>query len=336
MKKWATVLITITALALFTGCGSKSEPTKSTEKEEGYPVTIQNFTKAEGGTEWRVKEQVFEKAPERVLANTQPAAELLLHLGLQDRIVGVGAVFGMSDEEVSQEFSKLNHLSDGYLSKEAALSVDPDLIYGRGGLFENEEWGNGTVDSINEMGIATFVQETSTDKATFESVYHDIDHLSELFDVQSAGENFKEELKGRESALKKQVTEVGKEQTFALLFMSDPSDLSIYSASGESFFNSMMKMVKLDNALGDIQGDASLETLIQRDPDVLIVPDWSTYKEGAKKDEMVQAVLSNEKISSLKAVKNKQVYSVDYNYMFGYGYQSLTGMEQLAEELYGK
>jgi iron complex transport system substrate-binding protein len=30
------------------------------------------------------------------------------------------------------------------------------------------------------------------------------------------------------------------------------------------------------------------------------------------------------------------VYSVDYNYMFGYGYQSLAGMELLIDEMYGE
>lgn len=335
MKKTLT-LFAVAFIFTLSGCGNTDDTTNSTRStDSNYPLTIKNVTRTEGGAKWIEKDQVFEKVPERVLANTRPAAELLLHLGLKDKIAGVGAVFGMDDSDVKAEFDELNHLSKDYINKETALSVDPDLIFGRGGLFDNAEWGNGTVDSINEMGIPTYVQETSTQNATFESVYNDIDNLGKIFDVEPAAKSFKEDLKEREQNLKDRVKEVNNEQRFVMLFMTDPSEVSIYPAYGESFFNSMFDMTGLDNVLRDVQGDVSLETLIETDPDVLIVPDWTTTTAGAKKNDMIDAVLSNEKLSSMKAVKNKQVYSVDYNYMFGYGYQSLAGMELLIDEMYG-
>jgi iron complex transport system substrate-binding protein len=137
MKKTLTLLATAFVFTL-SGCGNTNDATDSTSSTDNkYPLTIKNVTKVEGGTEWTEKDQVFDKAPERVLANTRPAAELLLHLGLKDKIAGVGAVFGMDDPDVKAEFDELNHLSDGYINKETALSVDPDLIFGRGGLFDN-------------------------------------------------------------------------------------------------------------------------------------------------------------------------------------------------------
>lgn len=339
MKKTMITLLATTFVLTLSACGTTSETSSTADSsavlDSLYPLTISNFTRAEGGAEWTEKDQVFEQAPERVLANTRPAAELLLHLGLKDQIAGVGAVFGMEDPEVATEFDELNHLSEDYISKETALSVDPDLIFGRGGLFDNAEWGNGTVDSINEMGILTYVQETSTQDATFDSVYQDIDNLGRIFDVQEAADTFKADLQEREQHLRDRVEEVGQEQSFVMLFMTDPSEVSIYPAYGESFFNSIMDMVGLDNVLRDVQGDVSIETLIETDPDVLIVPDWTTTTEGADKYEMVDVILENEKLSSMKAIKNKQVYSVDYNYMFGYGYQSLAGMELLVDEMYG-
>jgi len=120
------------------------------------------------------------------------------------------------------------------------------------------------------------------------------------------------------------------------MFMTDPNELSVYPAYGESFFNSMFDVIGMDNVLRDMQGDVSVETLIDADPDVLIVPDWTTTTPGTKKNDMVDAIMKNEKLSSMTAVKNKQVYSVDYNYMFGYGYQALTGMELLMDEMYGE
>ena len=289
-------------------------------------------SRAEGGSEWTAKDQTFAAAPKKVLANTQPAAELLLHLGLKDRIAGVGATFGAADESVAAEYAELNDLGSDYISKETALSVDPDMIFGRGGLFDNQDWGVGTVDSLNEMGIPTYVQETSVTGATFDSVYKDIENLGKIFDVPDAAAAFEQELKERQAALEEKVAD--KEvQTFAHLFMSDPSEVSVYAAQDESFFNSNFEMIKLDNVFKDYSGEVSVETLIETDPDVLIVGDWSTIEGSVSGEEIIKGLYDNEKLSSMKAIKNKQVYALDYNYLFGYGYQALTGLEKLVDEM---
>lgn len=328
MKKIVSSLIL--GMLILSGCNSATtESTKQSSETGDYPLTISNFAKAEGSDTWIKKDQTFEKAPEKVLANTQPAAELLLHLGLKDKIAGVGAVFGEPDTTVAKDFGELNQLSSEYIGKETALSVDPDLVYGRGGLFDNQDWGVGTVDSLNEMGINTFVLSSSVTGATFDSVYNDIDNLGKIFDVKDKAEAFKSELKTRQKALEEKVTSEDN-QTFALIFTSDPSALSVYSASKESFFNNIFEMIKLDNVFKDESGDVSIEKLIETDPEVIIVPEWET--ESGKTN--VEEILQNEKLSSMQAVKNKKVYQVDYNYMFGYGYQSLDGLEKLVDEMY--
>ncbi|MGX7202449.1 ABC transporter [Enterococcus plantarum] len=332
MKK--ALIVSLIGVTILTGCGQKEQKSAETKQSEGYPVTVQNFTKAEGAESWKKKEQTFDKAPEKVLANTQPAAELLLHLGLKDKIVGVGAVFGEPDKAVEKEFNELNHLSTDYIGKEMALSVDPDLIYGRGGLFDNQDWGVGTVDTLNEMGIKTFVLNSSVTGGTFNSVYDDIDNLGKVFNVTDKAGTFKAELKERQANVEKKLTKIKEDQTFAYLHTTDPAELYVYPANNETFFNDIFKMVKLDNVFRDEKGEVSIEKLIETDPDVLIVADWSTLKEGISGDKMINEVLKNPKLSSMKAIKNKKVYAMDYNYMFGYGYQSLDGIEKLADQMY--
>ncbi|WP_430610355.1 ABC transporter substrate-binding protein [Enterococcus sp. DIV0876] len=334
MNKWCKIIGLGLVLVTLSACGSENSSTQasSSAAESTYPLTISNYTKAEGGSEWTAKDQTFAAAPKKVLANTQPAAELLLHLGLKDRIAGVGATFGAADESVAAEYAELNDLGSDYISKETALSVDPDMIFGRGGLFDNQDWGVGTVDSLNEMGIPTYVQETSVTGATFDSVYKDIENLGKIFDVPDAAAAFEQELKERQAALEEKVAD--KEvQTFAHLFMSDPSEVSVYAAQDESFFNSNFEMIKLDNVFKDYSGEVSVETLIETDPDVLIVGDWSTIEGSVSGEEIIKGLYDNEKLSSMKAIKNKQVYALDYNYLFGYGYQALTGLEQLVDEM---
>jgi iron complex transport system substrate-binding protein len=335
LKKKLLLGVGLAAMLALTACGTSTK-TSSKEKQEPksqYPLTIENYTKAEGGTTWETKDQVFDKAPERVMANTRPAAELLLHLGLADKIVGVGANFGAPDKAVEEEYEKLNILSDNYVGKEVTLGTNPDLVYGRGGLFDNADWGVGTVDSLNEMGVKTYILESSVTGGTYNSIYKDIENLGELFSVQDKANHFIKELKDRKDSITSKLSSIKEEKTFAYLHMSDPKELYVYPAHDETFFNDSFSMVKLNNIFADEAGEVSTEMLINADPDVLIIPNWGTY-DGSSPDKIKEALYANEKLSSMKAIKNKQIFAVDYNYMFSYSYNTIDGMEMLAKEMY--
>jgi iron complex transport system substrate-binding protein len=335
LKKKLLLGVGLAAMLALTACGTSTK-TSSEEKQEPksqYPLTIENYTKAEGGTTWEKKDQVFDKAPERVMANTRPAAELLLHLGLGDKIVGVGANFGAPDKAVEEEYEKLNILSDNYVGKEVTLGTNPDLVYGRGGLFDNADWGVGTVDSLNEMGVKTYILESSVTGGTYNSIYKDIENLGELFSVQDKANHFIKELKDRQDSITSKLSSIKEEKTFAYLHMSDPKELYVYPAHDETFFNDSFSMVKLNNIFADEAGEVSTEMLINADPDVLIIPNWGTY-DGSSPDKIKEALYANEKLSSMKAIKNKQIFAVDYNYMFSYSYNTIDGMEMLAKEMY--
>lgn len=327
----------ITAAILVLSACSGNAGTNSAGTAEAtdthYPVTIHNFAKAEGATSWEPKDQVFDKAPEKIMANTRPAAEMLLHLGLADKIVGVGASFGAPDEEVQAEYDKLNILGEEYVGKEVTLGTNPDFVFGRGGLFANEDWGVGTIDDLNGMNIRTYALESSIDGGTYDSVYKDIEHLGQIFNVQEKAQQFIQKLIDREKAITSSLEGIQEEKTFALLFMSDPNELSVYAAHGESFFHDAFKMVKLDNVFKDEAGEVSAEMLIAADPDVLIIPNWDTF-DYSSAETLKEGIYANPKLSSMKAIKNKQIFAVDYNYMFGYSYNTIFGMEQLAKEMY--
>ena len=335
MKKKLLLGVGLAAMLTLTACGDSTTggSTEKTETKKYYPLTIENYTKAEGGTTWEKKEQVFDKAPEKVMANTRPAAELLLHLGLGDKIAGVGASFGAPDKVVEEEYSKLNILSDAYVGKEVTLGTDPDLVFGRGGLFENADWGVGTVDTINDMGIKTYVLESSVTGAKYDSIYKDIENVGEIFNVQDKAERFIKQLKDRQESITSKLASIKEEKTFAYLHTTDPKELYITSAHGETFFNDVFNMIKLDNVFKDEPGEISIEMLIEADPDVLIIPMW-TDKDPENAIKVKEGLYANPKLSSMKAIKNKKIYAVDYNYMFGYGYNSIDGVEILAKEIY--
>ncbi len=340
MKKMIIAAVLGLSALTLAACGQKAAEKSTTSSSQSdqttYPLRIKNYKKSVGSDSkahptWPESTQTFTHAPKKVLANTRPMAELLLHLGLEKSIAGVGAVFGEKDESVADEFDKLKSLGDNYIPQETALSVNPDMVFGRGGLFEKSEWGVGTVESLNEMNIPTYIMKTSIKGGTFDSIYGDIDNLGKIFDVKSAADKFKGELKAREAALKDSLKEVKKTQTFAYIHSNDPADISGYSLTGDTFSVSLFNMLKLKQAYDAPTGTVSIEKIIESDPDIIIIPKWDDTNNAEK---TVKGLYNSDKVSNLKAIKNKKVYILNYNYMFGYGYQSLAGFEDFAKVVY--
>ena len=94
MKKTLSILLVTVATLSLAACGNASKETATTpatteasqkaNTETSYPVTIKTYD-AKGNE----VEQVFEKAPEKLLPTTLSTTEILLELGLKDKIAGM-------------------------------------------------------------------------------------------------------------------------------------------------------------------------------------------------------------------------------------------------------
>ncbi|WP_091067597.1 ABC transporter substrate-binding protein [Paenibacillus sp. NFR01] len=299
------------------------------EAKTVYPLTLDNYTKNGEGAEWQTKTQTFDKAPEKVVANTQGAAELLIKLGLTDKIVGVAALYGQGDPAVAEEFKKLPVISKDYASKELVVGASPDLVMGRGDLFADADWGSGTVDGLNELGIKTFVQSTSVKGATLDSLYKDIEQLGQIFDVQENAAAYTAELKDRAQKLRDQAAVIG-DKIFA--YVSDGGDgaIATYSGNTDTFAGDVLGLLGLNNAFASVTGDISKEQLIATNPDVLLL---SAYTGGPDSAQTLKAFYADPSLQSLDAIKNKAIYVIDFNQFWGYSYSIFDGAEKLATEL---
>lgn len=327
MKKLIVSLV-ISSLVLV-GCGA-NQSEKANDKEG---VTVTNYWNNAGSTDFEEKQMTYKAVPKKVFVNTKPAAELLLHLGLKDNITGVGADFGRGDVEVEKEYKTLTKVSTDYVGKELAISTEPDLIFGRGTLFTEDEWGNGSVETLASMKIPTLILESSIQGGTIKSIYSDIEKLGKVFQVEDKASELSEKLQAKENRIKKTIGSRDS-ATFAYLHMSTKDEVMVYSAAKETFFQSVFELLNMTNSFKDEKGNVSVEALIKADPDYLIVPDWSDGKgNGVTAEELIEGIKADKRLSGMKAVKENKMYGLDYNAMFGYGYQSFDGIEALAKEM---
>ncbi|MDR1231685.1 MAG: ABC transporter substrate-binding protein [Spirochaetaceae bacterium] len=326
------VLLALALLAL-AACnrekpGLLSEPAAQNEGT-AYPLAIKNYAPSEQyGEPWSGKTQIFENAPSRAVVTTQTVAELLLHLDLADRIAGVCGVFDAVEEGLEAEFAKLNIITESYASKELVIGANPDIVIGRGGLFANADWGCGTVEDLNDMGIKTFALNASRPDADINDLYRDIEELGAIFDVRENAAAMIRETQTKFAAVKEKLADESP-KTYGWVWSIDNGAIAIYSANSENFINGALEQIKLVNAFANVSGDVGMEQIVASNPDILISVDPSLT------GDVLEALYSIKALENVNAIKNRQLYIVDYNELWGYGYQTFRGMEKLAAEVFG-
>lgn len=72
----------------------------------------------------------FTRGPQRVLTNDQNMLEMLLALGLEDRIVAATGVRESVPDQLADRFDRVDEVSEDYLGDlESVLAHDVDLVY---------------------------------------------------------------------------------------------------------------------------------------------------------------------------------------------------------------
>ena len=148
MKRIISLILILCLCFSVIGCQSKeatNDPQMNSGKNEGekeivkdhYPVTITNYD-----TTGEKVEQVFKKPPERVVCMETQIAQVMLALGLEEKIVGVAKSVGNVSDKYLDTFNSLELLADdGYPSKEIVINADPDMIIGWGSAFSEKNLG---------------------------------------------------------------------------------------------------------------------------------------------------------------------------------------------------
>ncbi|MEX2744600.1 ABC transporter substrate-binding protein [Rhizobium mongolense] len=167
-----------------------------------YPLTIANCGRS----------ITFDKAPDKVVSIGQAMTEILLSLGLSDRITATAVWFSPVLKQFDAENSKIKRLADNDPSFEAVVGTGPDLVAAEFEWHVGPNGSVGTYDQFSKLGINTYVAPAdcaAKDNTTggdgvrkemlkTEVIYQEIAELAAIFDVQDRGEALIARLKERE------------------------------------------------------------------------------------------------------------------------------------------
>ncbi|MCI7812250.1 MAG: ABC transporter substrate-binding protein [Lachnospiraceae bacterium] len=290
---------------------------------EHYPVTVEVYNNAR-----ELVSYTFEKCPEKTLVYGRNNVEILLALGVGDKIQMVADCSSVKPE-YEEEFAKLdrikNHQDVGYFVKEYALSLEPDMVIGWYSLFNLED-RMGDVDFWHERNIGTYTSINSVlkENQSLENEYADIRNLGIIYNKEAEAEAIIAEIqagveKGKEAS-------EGQEPQRILIAEKWEGEYDIYHAK---------------TAAGDIAAQLGAEPLGEKgwtDEEIVAAnPEaiFAVHVSSVSDEEAIALYAENPALASVDAVKNGRIYPVVYSLAYTPGVRTIDTVKLFLEDLYG-
>lgn len=298
---WTTALIAISVLAGCATTAAQAGPESTgTPAQASYPVTIDNC-----GTT-----VTFDAAPEKVLAIKSTSIEMMLALGLQDRMIGTAFPDGEYAEDWAARGDGIPLISEKVPGQEATLSLEPDLVYA-GWESNVTADGAGDREALASLGVNTFVSPSACqapgyqpDPLTFDDVFAEIEQIGTIFDAPDAAAELVDDMQVRLEAL------TPDDRGLSALWFSSGSDTPFVGA-GIGAPQMMMEAAGLTNIAEDVPetwSSLSWEVIVEANPDVIVLVD-SAWGSTEKKIGVLEA---NPATAALPAVVNHRYLVVPF------------------------
>ncbi|HEY9313017.1 ABC transporter substrate-binding protein [Williamsia sp.] len=274
---------------------------------------------------------------EKAVAVNQPAVELLLSLGLQDRMAG----YAMSDDDVLPDLeparAQVQPFDTEFPSFETVLDREPDFAYATFDYTFTSE-GIADRDKFTELGIATYQSPSEcggqeaeqSAPLTLDDQYAEIGEVAELFGVPAKGDELVADLQQRAATA---VTDLNAENVSLGWWYA--STKTPYFAGCCGAPGLMTTAVGANNAFDDSKQywpEVSWESVLDRDPTVLVLADLDRGDDGDSAAAKIAFLESDPVASQLTAVKNEW-YIILNGTTMDPSIRNVDGTEQLANGL---
>ena len=318
-----TEVVTEAATEALTDDAEAAEITADPADEDYYPVTVEVYNNAR-----ELVPYTFEKCPEKTLVYGRNNVEIMLALGLGDKIEMITDC-GSVKPEYEAEFEKLdqlqNHQDIGYFVKEYALSLEPDMVIGWYSLFNMED-RMGDVDFWHERNIGTYTSINSVlkDNQSLENEYADIRNIATIYNKQAEAEKIISEIE--EGVEKGKKAAEGKDPQRILIAEKWEGEYDIYHAK---------------TAAGDIAAQLGAEPLGEAGwTDEQIVDAnteaiFAVHVSSVTDEEAIALYTENPALASVDAVKNGRIYPVVYSLAYTPGVRTIDTVNMFLKDLYG-
>lgn len=303
-----------------------------------YPLTIENCGQS----------VTFAHAPQRAVALGQNSAEIMLLLGLEDRMAGTA--FWPNDvlPELAEANSKVEVLSVEFPTLESVLSVQPDFVAAMLTTLMGPDSKVAKRSDFEALDVPTYIAPSACDTTldagdaygsrdalwNMDLLYKEIDDLARIFDVEDRGDALIADFKDREARLR---AEFAKRDDLSFLFWfssASPAD-DAYLGGGNGPSGYIANLLGGTNA---IQTKADWPTLgwegiMAANPTVIVASqvDRNRWDLDAAENK-IEFLTSDPTVSQMDAVQKGRIVVMNGAAM-NPSVRTIYGAEQVGEQL---
>jgi iron complex transport system substrate-binding protein len=269
-----------------------------------HPVTVQSCD----------REVTFDAPPSRAASNDVNLTEMMLVLGLTDRMVGYTGISGWSklDEEMRAGVAELPELSELYPSREILVGADLDFWFA-GWNYGMRVGGEVTPETLAPFGIPVYeltescIHIMSRDAVAIDDMFNDIRNLGAIFGVDDRAEDL---ITGWQAELAEISADLPQSEPLRV-FVYDSGEDTPFTAGRYAMPTAMIEAAGGRNIMDDVESSwtrVAWEPVVERNPEVIIIVNYGEVTAEQKMDFM----RNNPAFAEIDAVQNDRFVVLEY------------------------
>ena len=269
-----------------------------------YPVTVKSCD----------RDVTFDAAPARAISNDVNLTEMMLVLGLRDRMVGYTGISGWKtlDAEMREGVAELPELSAKYPTKEVLAGAEADFFFA-GWNYGMKVGGEVTPETLAPFGIQTYELTESCihlgpkARSSMQDMYADILNLGTIFGVEDRAQAL---VAGWQAELA-EVTKGVDRSDPVRVFVYDSGEKAPFTAGRYAMPTAMIEAAGGVNIMDDLDkswAEIAWEPVVERNPEVVVIVNYGDVTAEQK----IAFMKSNPAFSEIDAVKNDRFVVLEY------------------------
>lgn len=261
------------------------------------------------------REVTFDAPPQAAISNDINLTEMMLVLGLTDRMVGYTGISGWNklDADMRAGVEALPELSEQYPSKEVLIGAEADFYFA-GWNYGMRVGGEVTPATLAPFGIEVYeltescIHISEKDAASMGDMYNDLRNLGVIFGVEERAEAL---ITGYQNDLADFLANQPALPEAPRVFVYDSGEDAPFTAGRYAMPNALIEAAGGVNIMADFEKSWSTvgwEAVVERNPEIIVIVNYGEVTADQKRDFM----MSNPAFADLDAVKNDRFVVLEY------------------------
>ena len=256
----------------------------------------------------------FDSPPQRAISNDVNLTEMMLVLGLSDKMVGYTGISGWKtlDEEMRLGVKQLPELSPKYPTKEVLVGADADFFFA-GWNYGMKVGGEVTPETLKPFGINVYeltescIHIMTKKKVSMDDMYNDLLNLGLIFQIENRAKKLVDAYRSDLNNFTQKLEPIAAKK----VFVYDSGEDTPFTAGRYAMPTALIEAAGGINIMDDFQkswGTVTWEEVIDRNPEIVVIVNYGKVTAEQKRKFM----MSNPAFANIDAVKNDRFVTLEY------------------------